>query len=371
METRSIPVVSRDEFQRLAEENPLVLHQNPWIVDGYIQHWPGYRDWQDLAYLQARFGHLKAFAKAPNFITNRKSSLVSVETSFRQYIDYILNPEAVREIYDGCWMDGDYEQFRAQRLPLYCGTLRFVHQANDPIFEAVSPLVPPPLRPWNHALPYYYSLFNHLWLLVSLPGALTPLHTDNNGTIALIAQLKGRKRATLYSPADLAHVFNSDVGFMDPEKPDEDDFPNWRKATRWTGNLDVGQVLFVGTNWAHHVETLETSISVSFDFVDASNIDAYAASAAWAGVFGDRIKRNPGMVGKMPGVLTIDEIDRLTSVELGRRVMAHILRSAIPQTDRSNTDSIRRLYLRHLDELDELANASDPGMAAPLPSTGG
>lgn len=350
METRHIPVVSCEEFQRLAEQNPNLLHENPWIIEGYIQHWPEYRNWQDLEYLQARFGHLKAFAKAPNFITNRKSSLVSVGTDFRQYIDYILHPERVQEIYAGCWMDGDYEQFLAQNLPLYCGTLRIVHQADDPIFQEVQPLVPAPLEPWNHALPYYYSLFNHFWLLVSLPGALTPLHTDNNGTIALIAQLKGRKRATLYSPADLRHVYNPGIGFMDPVQPDENDFPTWNSAVKWTGDLGVGQVLFVGTNWAHHVETLETSVSVSFDFVDQSNMAAYAASAVWAQVFGDRIKRNPSLiVAKVQGELTLAEIEGLPSANVGRRVMAHILRSALAGEKTSDVSSIRRLYLAHLE----------------------
>lgn len=361
METKQIPVVSCEEFQGLAERNPNLLHENPWIVEGYIYRWPEYRNWQDLDYLQTRFGHLKAFAKAPNFITNRKSSLVSVETDFRQYIDYILHPERVQEIYDGCWMEGDYAQFLSQDLPLYCGTLRIVHQAEDPIFEEVHPLVPAPLEPWNHGFPYYYSLFNHFWLLVSLPGALTPLHTDNNGTIALIAQLKGKKRATLYSPADLRHVYNPNIGFMDTVQPDENDFPTWDSAVKWTGDLEVGQVLFVGTDWAHHVETLETSISVSFDFVDQSNIAAYAGSAGWAGVFGDRVKRNPGLIiEKMQGELSAVQIEELPAATVGRHVMMHVLRSALVDAKTSDVAYIRRLYLMHL----EKCLGASPGVAA-------
>lgn len=351
MKAKQIPVVSHEEFERLATRNPNLLHENPWIVSGYIENWSGYRQWQEMDYLQTRFGSLKAFAKAPNFITNRRASLVSVETNFSQYIDYIRNPECVKEIYSGCWMDGTYEDFVAQELPLYCGTLRIVHQADDKIFEEVSPLVPAPIEPWNHALPYYYSLFNHFWLLVSLQGALTPLHTDNNGTIALIAQLKGRKRAMLYSPDDLRHVYNPSVGFLDPLKPDKTDFPTWDSAIQWAGDLDVGQVLFVGTNWAHHVETLETSISVSFDFVDKSNIAAYAASAGWAEVFGNRIKRNPGLiVDKMHGEISLADIESLPTVTVGRRVMAHILRSALRDAKASDKSFIRDLYLGHLEE---------------------
>lgn len=351
METRQIPVVSAAEFRRLADRNPNLLHDNPWVVEGYIQNWPGYRQWQDLDYLRERFGKLNAFAKAPNFVTNVNSSLVSVETSFEQYLRYIENPNEVQNIYKDCWMEGDYEQFVALGLPLYCGTLRIVHQANDPIFDELQPLLPEPLRAWNNALPYYYSLFNHLWLLVSLPGALTPLHIDNNGTIATIAQLKGRKRATLYSPADLRHVRNPEVGFLDPEQPDDSDFPTWQKAVKWLADLEVGQVLFVGTKWAHHVKTLETSISVSFDFVDQSNLAAYATSANWAAVLGDRIKRNPDLiVDKMQGRIGREEIERLPAATVGRHVMAHILRSTLASPGAAEPASVRRAYLAHLEE---------------------
>src|SRR5690606_24632800 len=140
------------------------------------------------------------------------------------------------------------------------------------------PLVPRTIETWNHALPYYYSLFNHLCLLVSLPGALAPLHVDNNGTIALLAQLAGRKDATLYSPDDLRHVYDPSVGYMDPERTDEADFPTWKAARKWSAELEPGQVLFVGTRWAHHVRTLERSISISFDFVDHTNIEDYSRS---------------------------------------------------------------------------------------------
>lgn len=351
METRQIPVVSAGEFQRIANSNPNLLHENPWVVEGYIQNWPGYRQWQDLDYLRERFGHLNAFAKAPNFITNVNSSLVSVETSFEQYLRYIEDPDDVQNIYKDCWMEGDYEKFLALGLPLYCGSLRIVHQASDPIFTEVQPLLPEPLQAWNHALPYYYSLFNHLWLLVSLPGALTPLHIDNNGTIATIAQLKGRKTATLYSPDDLRHVRNPEIGFLDPEQPDERDFPTWERAVKWVADLDVGQVLFVGTNWAHHVKTVETSISVSFDFVDRTNLAAYATSAGWASVLGNRIKRNPGLIAdKIGGQMTREEIEALPAAAVGRFVMAHILRSTFATAEAPELASIRKAYLASLEE---------------------
>lgn len=356
MRQREIPIVSHGEFTRLADDNPNLIHQSPWIVEGYIQRWRGYEEWQDLDYLRRRFGHLQAFAKAPNFVTNRHDRLVSVATGYDQYIDYIKQPDQVQEIYEGCWMDGGYDEFVDLGLPLYCGTLKIVRQADDPVFADVHPLLPPPLSAWNHALPYYYSLFNHFWLLVSLPGALTPLHIDNNGTIAIIAQLKGRKRATLYAPADLQYVRNASVGFMDPGCPDANDFPLWHRATKWVGDIAPGQVLFVGTEWAHHVTTLETSISVSFDFVDQSNLAAYAKSSSWASALGDRVKRNAELfVGKTQGRLSHRVIQEASGAAVGRALMSYILRPLCERTG-DTENRVRRLYADHLAQFAESAD---------------
>lgn len=357
MQQKDIPIVPVRDFERMLAENPRLLHENPWVVSGYIEHWPGYRRWRELDYLRERLGHLSAFAKAPNFITNKHHRLVSVETDFARYIDYIREPARARELYEGRWLDGSYDEFAAQDLPLYCGTLRFVHSANDPAFDEFRPLVPAPIETWNHALPYYYTLFNHLWLLVSLPGALTPLHVDNNGTIALIAQLRGRKHATLYAPDDLRHVYNPDVGYLDPEHPDATDFPTWDAAVPWRADLEEGQVLFVGTRWAHHVRTVEQSISVSFDFVDHTNIADYARSPDWASVLGARVKQHPPVfLERLQGAVTREQVESAAPAEVGRRVMAAVLRASAGDAA-AGVRRIRELYLRHL-PLDEPAGVA-------------
>ncbi|WP_340571861.1 cupin-like domain-containing protein [Stenotrophomonas sp. G106K1] len=329
MNERAIPVLDEREFKAMMARDPEALHRQPCIVTGYIERWPAYSEWQCLDHLRARFGAMAAFAKAPNFVTNTRASLVSVETTFAQYLDYIEHPERVEQIYRDCWLEGDYASFKAQGLPLYCGTLRLVRAATDPLFDLLSPLVPEPLQPLNASLPYYYSLFNHLWLLVSLPGSLTPLHTDNNGTIALVSQLAGRKRATLYAPHDLPHVRNPTVGFMDPLAPDPVDHPTYQQAVRWTGDITPGMTLFIGTQWAHHVTTIEPSISVSFDVVDATNIDRYAASKDWARVFGERVARQPAVAAKLG--LKPEALVACDPVIIGRRAMQAVLRASLAE----------------------------------------
>lgn len=352
MRVESIPVIDRQEFQRLAASNSRLLHDNPWIVTGHAETWPEYQRWRDIDYLKDRFGDLMAYASAPHFVTNRNQRKFSVKTSFAQYLEYVSDPGRIAEIYGGEWAEGTCDEFMKQDLPLYCGSLRMVHHANDNILKELHPLVPDPIETWNHAIPYYYVLFNHFWLFVSPPGALTPLHRDNNGIMAFLAQLRGKKRVILYSPDDARHVYNEKVGYLDPVAPNAQDFPTWDSAVQWKGEIETGQVLFFGTNWSHHVETVETSVSVSFDFVNDTNMAAYAASPQWAEGFGKRIKLNPSMyIDKSAGTFSVDEVESMSSVDLGRKFMTYLLRQTLEKDDRSEVARIRSQYLSRLVEL--------------------
>ncbi len=354
METREIPVVDRVEFERMSADDPHLVHKHPWIVTGHVQRWAGFGRWSDIKQLRQRFGHLTAYASAPHFATSKRQQMFSVETRYSQYLDYVEDPSRLADIYPGAWVKGNCEDFLRQTMPLYCGSIRMVHDGGNEILQELDPLVPRSIETWNHALPYYYALFNHFWLFVSLPGALTPLHRDNNGIMAILAQLKGHKRAILYSPEDLRHVYNDQVGYLDPLAPDRSDFPSWDAAVQWRGEIRDGQALFFGTDWSHHVETLETSISVGFDFVNETNIEAYAQSPQWAEGFGKRIKLNPSMYAeRSKGFFSEADVQAMSSVELGRRFMAHVLRQAVQHAGLPGDEvsAIRQRYLTHLDAL--------------------
>ena len=346
---KNIPIVTYEEFQERAKSNPNLLAKSPFIVEGYIQNWPCYEEWRNLDYLRKKFGKLSAYACSPQFTTNSNVKLTRVKTRFDQYLDYLKNPEKIEEIYEGLWCDGSYETFLAQNKPLYCGSLRIIQEANDRIFDDLNPIVPKPLENWNSILPFYYKICNHFWLYVSLPGALTPLHQDNNGTFAYLAQLDGRKRVTLYSPEDFDFYHNSKVGFLDVLNPNDEEFPKWRSATKWTGELTQGQALMMGTDWAHHVVTIEQAISVSLDFVNQNNISAYAASEQWANSFGRRVKMKPEALG----LFSSEELKKKSDVYIGRKAMRSILKNGLKNNNNGFDGSIRKVFLSELESLSE------------------
>jgi hypothetical protein len=332
---REIPVFSVAEFEQFASRHPDPLAHHPCIIEGFIQRWPAYEKWQNLRYLEEKFGHLTAEAGAPQFVTHKNAKMCQVRTTFSKYLEYVQAPCRAESLFHEAWVRGSYEEFRSLGAPLYCGSLRFVGDSTDPIIDEVRPLVPTPLECWNEDLPYFYELHNHLWVYVSLPGALTPLHIDNNGVIAYLAQFKGAKQVILYSPQDRVHYFNPDVGHMDPLAPDAAEFPTWQEAQAWTATLRAGQLLIWGSEWAHHVLTVEEAISTSLDFVNQTNIGQYARSHLWTQTLGRFAKEHiPLVVSKLSSEVVHAALARELEWQIGRDLMVGILEAALGQGDR-------------------------------------
>jgi ribosomal protein L16 Arg81 hydroxylase len=95
-------------------------------------------------------------------------------------------------------------------------------------------------------------------------GTVTPLHHDAMNI--LMAQVYGRKRVTLIPSFQLHRVYN-EVGVfseVDSERPNFDEFPEFRNVTMRKFILKPGEVLFIPVGWWHDVRSLDVSITVSF-----------------------------------------------------------------------------------------------------------
>jgi hypothetical protein len=103
-------------------------------------------------------------------------------------------------------------------------------------------------------------------------GSLSTLHRDFWHTHAYLAQIKGRKRALLFSPKDSDFLYG---GQVDPEQPDFEQFPLFDCATAYECVIEPGDTLLIPSKWWHHVRGLEKSITVSHNFFDESNLTQY------------------------------------------------------------------------------------------------
>lgn len=351
MKAMQIPSYDVAEYSALLKEDPDVLSAHPCVVRGFVEQWSAARSWLEIDQLKALFGTLPVTAGAPQFTTHRDQRMCQVQTSYGTYLDYVQQPERIAELFPEPWRKGSLEELRHMQLPLYCGNLRLVRHAAEPVLEQIQPLVPGGMECLNDQIPYYYQSGNHVWLYVSRAGALTPLHQDNNAVIAYLAQLRGRKRAVLYAPSDKAYFHTSGVGYMDPLAPDEQQFPQWHLAQPWVATLDPGELLIWGANWAHHVITEEDSITVSFDIVNATNLDAYARSFDWQHELGHFAKKNAAMIRTRSDDSRLHAaLDAGVEAPIGRAFMQATLHAALQANPAHAGAAVREQLRRTLEE---------------------
>ena len=345
-----VPIYGYAEFTELLRREPAVLSQHPCVVRGFTDNWSASRQWNDLDWLKKEFGSLPVTAGAPQFTTNTNTIMCQVRTDFATYIDYVKQPDRVEELFRDNWSKGNLDTFRRLGLPLYSGNIRIARHSREPVFTMIDPVVPSSFECFNNHIPYYYQTGNHLWLYVSIAGALTPLHQDNNAVIAYLAQLSGRKLALLYSPDDKPYYYSKDVGYMDPLNPDEATFPDWRRARPWMATLDEGDTLIWGSDWAHHVRTLSNSVTVSFDIVNSTNLPAFTRAQDWRDELGQFARKNTALMRQRirdPELHAL--LENGTDAALGRRMMICVLRNALDMTE----NPVKRGMLDILEREDE------------------
>lgn len=120
------------------------------------------------------------------------------------------------------------------------------------------------------------------------------LHRDTCCVHAASFQIQGRKRFTLFSPADGAHVYASLTGnrssIEDVDAPDVfEKYPHFRRARRLTVDVEAGEILVVPSNWWHTARPLpsrgasnddDMCVSIAASFVDESVYDAFVDAHA-------------------------------------------------------------------------------------------
>lgn len=132
-----------------------------------------------------------------------------------------------------------------------------------------------PLWPDLEPMPEFMAkagLRSNAFLWFGPAGTVTQLHHDLQNVLHV--QLTGRKHFRMISPLHTHRVYNDVAMFspVDPRAPDVDRFPLFAQVELVEFVLEPGEALFIPVAWWHHVEALETSISVSLNNFDAPNI---------------------------------------------------------------------------------------------------
>lgn len=197
-----------------------------------------------------------------------------------EYIDYLDSPDGAAP---GLWIDRETLHpspgpTEASNYPLYLPWNVFaLHpelledvEISPKFMEDLLPLLPEPLRKiLDGATRYFIN-----GVLIGTRNAQIGLHYDFLDSHAYLAQIIGRKRCVLFSPADSAALYD---GKVNVDEPDFEKFPLLSNATAYECTLQPGELLFIPSRWWHHAVCLEKSITVNYNFFNRTNMGSYVA----------------------------------------------------------------------------------------------
>lgn len=244
----------------------------PVIVTGVLDTWPARTKW-NFDFFKSRYGSERV---VPTIWPGDKYLKV---IQFGDYIDSLDDPQRPTP---GFWID------LATKLPcnappqppgtpLYLTGWRAFNlhpelledvELSPKFVEDWMPLLPPPFRKVLEETTKYLSG----GFLIGPAGSVATLHSDILHTHAYLAQIAGRKKCVLFSPDDSPYLYQ---GKVDPTQSDFEKFPLLRRATAFECILEPGELLFMPSDWWHHVVALEKSITVSYNFFNRVNFGAY------------------------------------------------------------------------------------------------
>jgi len=144
-------------------------------------------------------------------------------------------------------------------------------------------------------------------LFVAAGGTSSGLHVDFLQTHFWMGLCHGRKRWRLVPREDLALLYPQYLTDLNPSFPFDLDaamkeeslqnsaYPAMKLLRLYEAVLEAGDIIFVPRGWPHQVENLATSVAISANFIDESNLEAARRDAEILGL----VSEDPQLVAGM------------------------------------------------------------------------
>jgi Cupin-like domain len=238
----------------------------PVIITDAAERWPARSKWT-FEFFRSAYG--SDWATAP-----RWESDIARLTKLETYIDFLDTPNVELP---GFWVDKNGHPLRIAPEPDAAPPYLMGWHAFQKHPELYDDITPAPyfvldfvsaLSPTLREIFEWTSTYNYWAIYIGSAGSLSPLHRDYWNTHGYLAQIRGRKRAILFSPEDSDFLYS---GKVDPEQPDFGLFPLFERATAYECIIEPGETLLMPADWWHYVRGLEKSITVSHNFFNESN----------------------------------------------------------------------------------------------------
>lgn len=245
----------------------------PVIVTDAITSWPALSRWSFETW-KARYGSDNVAPRMRGALGGTKFMKLM---KFNDFIDYLDAPGVPPP---GLWIESETQRpsrgpSEVSECPLYLAWNVFtLHpellddlELSPKFFEDLRPLLPEALRKILDGTKYFAA-----GVMIGTNRSQLGLHYDFLDSHAYLAQIIGRKRCVLFSPADSAALYE---GKVNVDSPDFEKFPLFRNATLYECTLQPGELLFIPSRWWHHAVCLEKSITVNYNFFNRTNMGTY------------------------------------------------------------------------------------------------
>ena len=245
-----VDVLEKADFPTII--NHYLLKSKPVVIRGVAKQWPAYQKWTGQEFVQ-RYGQTQVVASRGKNREDKRNFLLA------EYLDYAKNTQDTPPYYLADWtFSSDYpELLDDYTVPDY--------------FENWVRRIPPELFQGEAA---DYSL---RWMYIGAKNTSSPMHRDVMGTSAWNAVLSGKKEWLFY-PANETDNLNG--GSIDGFNVDLEVCPQYRNVEGYTCIQEAGDLMFTPSQWWHQVRNLEAGISLTENFINASNIENVAAEYA-------------------------------------------------------------------------------------------
>lgn len=213
--------------------------QRPVILEGYAADWPAVRHWS--------FEHLARRCGATPVVVNSYSSQRSVQASFSEFVDMLMNNEG------------------PGATPIYLQ--EWYYQASCP--ELAEDMPELDIAQYDFRRDLYGEVIstNHqLWL--GQRGGVTRLHQDSYTIDVMHVQLVGEKHWTVMGPQ--AMLPETETGDADLQALADDPAAQLMQCT-----LTPGDVLYLPALWFHRIKLLSNSIGLGRKCLDQANLQTH------------------------------------------------------------------------------------------------
>ena len=247
IERRTLP--TKEEFEREYLSTP----GRPVILTEAMTTWPALDRWS-FAFFAVRFGDRDVVA-FDQLLAPKKA----LRMKLRTFLQYCEDPARLSRRL------GDAGPLYVAFQPFACGSLLlgdFSWPAGiDNVYMSIG----------DEVYDWYLRTFGVL--LIGPSGTITPWHEDLFGTHAWLGQIVGCKHFVFCAP-DEAFTLGKQAATAARRNADCIDRCA-EDAPKYEGVVNPGEMIVFPKGWSHCVTALSPSISLSFNFVNSTNILAH------------------------------------------------------------------------------------------------